>query len=88
MIRKTKCCIETTLRCRLCPPPSPPVVGVYPGCSAKGEGPPHPGGVAEDRQRPGGVRRGHRAEKHGPGRQEQRAHWWVVKFTRTFSQSV
>ncbi len=56
-------------------PLSCPVVGVHSGCCAEGEGPPDLGGVAEDRQRPGGLCRGHRAQKHGSGHQEQGTHW-------------
>lgn len=54
-----------------------PVVGLHPSCGAEREGSPYPGGAAEDRQRPGGLRRGHGSEEHGSGHQEQGAHWWV-----------
>lgn len=44
-----------------------PVVGVHTGRGTQGERPSHPGGITEDRQRQGGVCRGHRPQKYGPG---------------------
>lgn len=52
-----------------------PVVGLHPSGSPEGERPSHSGGAAEDRQRPGGVCRGHCLEEHGVGREEQRVNW-------------
>lgn len=56
------------------PFPVPVVVGVHPCGGSKRERTAHSGGVAENRQWPGGLCRGHSSPKHGPWCQKQGAH--------------
>lgn len=67
-------CIDNHFAGPFCSFSVPVVVGVHPCCGSERERAAHSGGVAENRQWPGGVCRGHSSPKHGPWCQEQGAH--------------
>lgn len=67
-------CLDNHFAGPFCSFSVPVVVGVHPCCCSERERAAHSGGVAENRQWPGGVRRGNSSPKHGPWCQEQGAH--------------